>query len=39
MGHERLNHVCVLHVHQERLDKVDITEDAKDFIEIFGQFN
>jgi len=39
---ERLNHVCVLHVHEERLDKVDVTEIAKDFIEKYDsrrQFN
>jgi len=33
MSQERLNHVWVLHVHQELLDTVDITEVAKDFAE------
>jgi hypothetical protein len=32
MGQERLNHVAILAVHHERLDSVNVTAIAKDFI-------
>lgn len=33
MSQERLNHVTILHVHQETLDRVDICKVAKEFVE------
>ena len=45
MNQERLNHVAVLHVHQERTDELDLTEIAIEFVskcdtrrQIFGSF-
>ena len=32
MGQARLNHIAVLHVHQELVDNIDITEVAEQFI-------
>ena len=45
MNQERLNHVAVMHVHQERLDELDLIDVANDFVskcdtrrKIFGSF-
>ena len=46
MKQERLNHVAVLHVHQEHTDELDLIEIANEFVskfetrrQIFGSFN
>ena len=45
MGQKRLNHVAILHVHQELLDDIDLVKITEEFIasydsrrEIFGKF-
>ena len=45
IGQQRLNHVALLHVHKDRLDKIELVRTAEEFLErcpsrrvVFGRF-